>query len=378
MIQNQNFSYNGILNTLEAFASAHPEIYRFIAEDEDQMSEMTSKDEAFPIMFVAPIDNTYDFQMNEYRLRIYAYDRLMKDRSNVNDCRSRADKILNDLDVWLKEYDQLPFEVDSVSFAYPFSSELMTDVTGWYIEVTIQSPSYSVCDIPFLTPVIITGYTCDIQYTNEFLTCSNLGECETFTDAIDNLQEQIDELSPDNFYTTGATLSGSTLIFDRNDEVNAYDVDLSSLEFSGDYNDLTNTPTNLSDFNNNEGFVSCDDLSDCPVIQQGFQLITNAQQDIIDLQNELPNYLPLSGGTMTGEIITAIERWTFDFMDKLDITIYADDNFIIDEIDNIVDTPTITIEVNDVSYTLGDAIALGDKIKITSDIASVVKMKIIK
>lgn len=323
MIQNQNFSYNGILNTLQAFAESHPDIYRFIAEDEDQMSEMTSKDEAFPIMFVAPIDNTYDFQMNEYRLRIYAYDRLMKDRSNVNDCRSRADKILNDLDVWLKEYDQLPFEVDSVSFAYPFSSELMTDVTGWYIEVTIQSPSYSVCDIPFLTPVIITGYTCDIQYTNEFLTCSDLEDCPV----IENIQSDIISLSArtdENYYTTGATLSGSTLVFDRNDLTNAYNVDLSGLE------------------------------------------------------PDLSGYLPLSGGTMTGELITAIERWTFDFMDKLDITIYADDNFIIDEITNIVDTPTITIEVNDVSYTLGDAIALGDKIKITSDIASVVKLKIVK
>jgi hypothetical protein len=185
-------------------------------------------------------------------------------------------------------------------------------------------------------------------------------------------------LDDTNTFTTGATLSGSTLIFDRNDEANAYDVDLSSLEFSGDYNDLTNTPTNLSDFNNDENFISCDDLSDCPVIQQGFQLITSTQQDIIDLQNELPNYLPLSGGTMTGEIVTTIERWTFDFMDKLDITIYADDNFSIDEITNIVDTPTITIEVNDVLYTLGNVIALGDKIKITSDIASVVKLKIVK
>jgi hypothetical protein len=36
-----------------------------------------------------------------------------------------------------------------------------------------------------------------------------------------------------NFYTTGATLNGSVLEFDRNDDSNAYSIDLSSLKFTG-------------------------------------------------------------------------------------------------------------------------------------------------
>jgi hypothetical protein len=82
--------------------------------------------------------------------------------------------------------------------------------------------------------------------------------------------------------------------------------------------------------------------------------------------------------TVTGELFTNIEQWTFDFTDALNITIYADDNFSISEITNILNTPTITIEVNDVSYTLGNPISLGDKIYIESDINSVVKLKIVK
>lgn len=35
-----------------------------------------------------------------------------------------------------------------------------------------------------------------------------------------------------NFYTTGATLSGTTIIFDRNDLPAAYSVDLSSISIS--------------------------------------------------------------------------------------------------------------------------------------------------
>jgi hypothetical protein len=37
----------------------------------------------------------------------------------------------------------------------------------------------------------------------------------------------------DNYYTTGATLSGATIIFDRNDTPAAYSVDLSSIAGGG-------------------------------------------------------------------------------------------------------------------------------------------------
>lgn len=36
-----------------------------------------------------------------------------------------------------------------------------------------------------------------------------------------------------NYYTTGATLSGTTIIFDRNDQLSAYTVDLASIAGSG-------------------------------------------------------------------------------------------------------------------------------------------------
>jgi hypothetical protein len=323
MIQNNNYTYNGVLNILESFTSSHIDVRRFVAEDEDQMSEITSKDELFPMMFVAPINNIYDWQINQYELRVYVYDRIMKDRSNINDIRSKTNQILNDLDVWLRKYDQLPVEITNVSVAYPFSSELMTDVSGWYFDVVLDIPSYEVCKIPFENPVVITGYTCDIQYTNQYLTCGELGDCPI----IQTIQSDIISISGKtdlNYYTTGATLNGTVLEFDRNDLVNAYNVNLSGL-----------TP-------------------------------------------DLSGYLPLSGGTLTGELITTIERWTFDFMDKLDITIYADDNLSIDEVTNIVASPTISIEVNDVVYTLTNPIVLGDKIKIISNIPSVVKLKIVK
>jgi hypothetical protein len=81
---------------------------------------------------------------------------------------------------------------------------------------------------------------------------------------------------------------------------------------------------------------------------------------------------------VTGEIRSTIEYWTFDLMDDLIFTLYATESLSLTEITNIVSTPIITIEVNDLPYTLGNPIILGDKIKITSNIPSVIKIKIVK
>lgn len=195
MIQNKNFTYNGILNILQEFADKHLDIRRFIAEDEDQMSEMTSKNDAFPIMFVAPDSNLFDYQSNELTFKIFVYDRLLKDRSNVNDLRSKTNQILNDLDVWLRKEPELPFEVTTISTSLTFSSELMTDVTGWYFLVTIDNPSYEVCHIPFSSKPIISGFTCDIVYTNDYLTCESLNNCPTTLSILESVEELSSEIT---------------------------------------------------------------------------------------------------------------------------------------------------------------------------------------
>lgn len=154
-------TYNSIIKYLKGFATQHLDVKRFAEEDEDQMSSITSMEELFPMIFVTPIDSSFDYDLNEYSFRIYCYDRLMKDRSNIQNARSKTNLILNDLDVWLRKESELPFEITDVTYAQPFSSELMSDVTGWYIEVRIDNPSFSVCEIPFEnTPELPLG-VCD-------------------------------------------------------------------------------------------------------------------------------------------------------------------------------------------------------------------------
>jgi hypothetical protein len=81
---------------------------------------------------------------------------------------------------------------------------------------------------------------------------------------------------------------------------------------------------------------------------------------------------------VSGEVLPSVEKWTFDFTDGLGITIYADDNFTITEISNILNSPKIDIKVNNINYNLGDPINLGSRIDIQSNIQSVIKLKIVK
>ena len=90
--------------------------------------------------------------------------------------------------------------------------------------------------------------------------------------------------------------------------------------------------------------------------------------------------------TVTGDSITnnfsattafiTNTEWTLDFMDALTLDIYSPNNLSIDSIINLVNTPTITITVNNLPYILTTLINSGDKISVTSDINSVVNFTI--
>lgn len=91
---------------------------------------------------------------------------------------------------------------------------------------------------------------------------SIIGLSASLSNTTDDLQTQINNISGDNFYTTNSFLSGTELIFNRNDTLSAYSVDLSSLptpysnvtfldaingnDSSGEMNDFTKPFSTLS------------------------------------------------------------------------------------------------------------------------------------
>ena len=71
-------------------------------------------------------------------------------------------------------------------------------------------------------------------------------------------------------------------------------------------------------------------------------------------------------------------QYTIELIDALTVDFYAPYNMAITSVSNVLNSPTITIQDDNVAYTLGATIAIGSKITITASTASVVNLNITK
>jgi hypothetical protein len=71
-------------------------------------------------------------------------------------------------------------------------------------------------------------------------------------------------------------------------------------------------------------------------------------------------------------------QYTVELIDALTVNFYAPYQMTITSVSNVLNAPTITIQDDNVAYTLGNTIAIGSKITITASIASVVNLNITK
>jgi nitrogen fixation protein len=71
-------------------------------------------------------------------------------------------------------------------------------------------------------------------------------------------------------------------------------------------------------------------------------------------------------------------QYTIELIDALTVDFYAPYNLVITSVSNVLNAPTITIQDDNVAYTLGNTIAVGSKITVTGSVASVVNLNITK
>ena len=220
-----------IIQAFETFTDSHGQIQRFHFEFEEQLNQFATADTGYPILYIVPLDDGSTQQLTDYGFRVYCFDIIDKDRSNLKFAYNNTNLIVQD---FLRYFDNSNSEISTFTIIskgniQPLNNQLVDYCVGCYVDVYFQVEGVSLCDIPFIDgiPTITTHEQLEI---NQLLTCNNLGSCSTFTDAIDNLQNEIDNIVDENYFTTGATLSGNILTFDRTDELDAYSVDLSSLD----------------------------------------------------------------------------------------------------------------------------------------------------
>jgi hypothetical protein len=222
-----NISYIRILQAIESFASAHLQIKKFASDFPTQMPNFATEDEAYPILFVSPNTSIFDENTNTFQLEVYCFDIIQKDRNNINTILSDTNQILNDLDKWLKEGDIAGIDVMTSTTATPINNALLDYAAGWQMTIVLTTDTYGICEIPFSEVPVITTEVNNIVYQT-FLTCENLPLCDTFTNAIDSLQEQIDSITGNTDFVCAA-LSGCTVIQDINSELSGLTSNINAL-----------------------------------------------------------------------------------------------------------------------------------------------------
>lgn len=278
-----NTTYIRILRAIELFAKEHLQIQKFSSDFPEQLPNFATKDEAYPILYVSPSNAVFDLNTNRFDLRVFCYDVIQKDRTNINTILSDTNSILNDLVLWLREGDLAGIDLINEPNVSPINNDLLDYVAGWELTLTLEVDTYTVCDIPFNETPIVTDIVNNIVYAS-YLTCDTLAECHTFNNAIDNLQEQINNISGGTEFDCNQ-LSGCTVIQDINSELYGLTSQINTI--SGNVSSNTSNISVLSGQN----------------ITQTSQITTLSAQTVSNTSNisilsaNTSNYVPYTGAT---------------------------------------------------------------------------------
>lgn len=198
-----NISYIRLLQAVELFSSEHMQVKRFASDFPSEMPNFGTENEQYPIIFVSPISNIFDTNVNTFTIDIYCFDIIQKDRENINTILSDTNLILSDFHRWMLDGDIYGIDITDQVITTPINNALLDYAAGWKMTATFDIDTYGICEIPFINEPVILMEINDVIYTTA-LTCETLADCSTFTDAIEGLQTQIDniELIPG---PTGAT-----------------------------------------------------------------------------------------------------------------------------------------------------------------------------
>ena len=191
-----NTQYIQLLQIIENFASEHKEVRRFKSDFLEQLQNFSTTGDSFPILYVVPNSSAFNISIynetNLFTVNIYALDLINEDRTNVNTILNTTNLILNDLHLFFKDAEIMGIDLISVSNVTPVNNYLMDVATGWYMTMTFEVDSHSVCEIPFNdSPIIPTG-ECDVIYSR-WITQDELNNIiNGLQSQIDGLQSQID------------------------------------------------------------------------------------------------------------------------------------------------------------------------------------------
>lgn len=161
-------SYTQLLTILESFASNHLEVKRFKSDFLAELGNFGTEEKSYPILYCTPTNGTFNAEESsdytQFTLTFYALDLINDNRSNINTILNTTSLILNDLHKYFKDGDIPGIDLVSASQIQPVNNYILDYASGWFMTLTLEVNTYSVCEIPFRNAPVIPVSECDIIY----------------------------------------------------------------------------------------------------------------------------------------------------------------------------------------------------------------------
>ena len=342
-------SINQLIQMFRDFADAHQQLNDFGYGPTSEIG--VNRQSKYPLLWIthrtpSDIQVTNKTQIPQLTLSFIIVDQINiqenyknamgVDGNNEQEILSDTFQIFQDLINYIS-VDMGQFGVklmeDNISIE-PLFDETQDKVTGWIGDINLQL-KHSNCITPLGEIDFTIPGTSNISL--RYLTCETLANCDTFTNAINSIEDNyvtggtfnsltssidftgansftpfsVTGISSDNYYTTGATYTEPTVTFTRNDG-GTYVLDLTSLvtRVKNNEDDISNitaqiilNKTNIDDNSTAidtlgvivDTKISCDDLSGCTTIMSIEEDLAVKGEEVALLQAQVAYLQSLRG-----------------------------------------------------------------------------------
>jgi hypothetical protein len=318
-------SINQLIQMFEDFATAHLQLNDFGYGPTSEIG--TSRNMNFPYLWIthrtpSSINVLNKTQIPELRLTFIIVDQLnnqinidVDNGSNSNneqevlsDCFQIAQDLVNYISTQMGQFGVML--MDETIAIEPVYDETPDAASGWVMDLALKL-KHSNCISPLGEITFTVPGTSNISL--RYLTCDTLNNCATFNQAINNLQQQIDNI-----------VAGEI----------------------------------------------CDVLEECEVIQNIEQDILNLSGDTINIQNDIINIQ----NDITNIFNSQTQFYIAINFEEVDTFVYvAPEDFTIDTITNPSNL-TLTINLNGNPYTLTSLVSTFDVLTIVPNTTGFIKL----
>jgi len=141
-------SYQALIDKIETFYTDHLQVQKVGSDFAEQLPNFATKDEKYPIIFVAPISASPTENTNTMSVEITCLDIIQKDRANITVILSDCHQILIDLVNYFTFSTDRDFDILGQPTLTPLNNQILDYAAGWVMTLDVDMSNWTDCQVP--------------------------------------------------------------------------------------------------------------------------------------------------------------------------------------------------------------------------------------